>query len=153
MDLVWHIMNQWNKVKYRRLTIGENSRLNPLVKINRPENMIIGNNTYINGGEFAIGENSKVIIGNDCLISYNVHVRTYSHNYLDRETLIRKQGEFEKNIVIGNDVWIGYGAQLLPGVKLGDGCVVAAGAVVTKDVPPYAVVGGGACKNYKISKM
>jgi virginiamycin A acetyltransferase len=45
-------------------------------------------------------------------------------------------------VTIGNDVWIGHGAILLPAVNVGDGAIVAAGAVVTKDVPPYAIVGG-----------
>lgn len=48
---------------------------------------------------------------------------------------------------IGNDVWIGSDAKILNGVEIGDGAIVAAGAVVAKDVPPYSVVGGGACEN------
>jgi virginiamycin A acetyltransferase len=44
--------------------------------------------------------------------------------------------------VVGNDVWIGYGATIMPGVRIGDGAIIAAAAVVTKDVPPYAIVGG-----------
>ena len=51
--------------------------------------------------------------------------------------------------VIGNDVWIGYDALLMPGVKVGDGAVIAARAVVTGDVPPYAVVGGNPAKAVK----
>ncbi|MNI40841.1 Chloramphenicol acetyltransferase [compost metagenome] len=49
---------------------------------------------------------------------------------------------YNQKIVIGNDVWIGANAVILPGVTLGDGAVIGAGAVVTKDVPPYAIVGG-----------
>ena len=52
-------------------------------------------------------------------------------------------------VEIGNDVWIGYGATILAGVKLGDGAIVAAGAVVTKDVEPYAIVGGVPAKTIK----
>lgn len=52
-------------------------------------------------------------------------------------------------ILIGNDVWIGNGVTLLPGVKIGDGAVVAAGSIVTKDVPPYAIVGGNPAKVIK----
>ena len=52
-------------------------------------------------------------------------------------------------MVIGNDVWIGHGAVLLAGVKVGDGAVIAAGAVVTKDVEPYAVVGGVPAKTIR----
>ena len=53
------------------------------------------------------------------------------------------------HVVIGNDVWIGYGAMIMGGVTLGDGAVVAAGAVVTKDVPPYTVVGGVPAREIK----
>lgn len=61
------------------------------------------------------------------------------HNYLDKKTLIRKQGFTQKDIIIGNDVWIGFGAQIMAGVKIADGCVIGAGAVVTKDTEPYGV--------------
>lgn len=55
----------------------------------------------------------------------------------------------EKLVVIGNDVWVGLNAVIMDGVKIGDGAVVAAGAVVTKDVPPYAIVGGVPAKVIK----
>lgn len=53
--------------------------------------------------------------------------------------------------IIGDDVWIGTNAVIMPGVKVGQGAVVGAGAVVTKDVPPYAIVGGGTCSPYPLS--
>ena len=56
---------------------------------------------------------------------------------------------YKGDTVIGNDVWLGYDALLLPGVKVGDGAIVAARAVVTGDVPPYAIVGGNPAKVVK----
>lgn len=107
-----------------------------------PKNIFIGKNSYINGGELVASEKAKIVIGNDCLISYNVFLRTDMHNYIDKNTLIREQGFTEKDIIIGNDVWIGHGAKVMAGVKIADGCVIAAGAVVTHDTEPYCVYAG-----------
>lgn len=107
-----------------------------------PENIYIGKNSYVNGGQLSASPHAKIIIGDDCLISYCVHLRTDMHNYSDPQELIRQQGHTEKDIVIGNDVWVGYGAQIMSGVTVADGCVIAAGAVVTHDKEPYGVYGG-----------
>ena len=107
-----------------------------------PENILIGNDTYINGGMFVAGKKSKIIIGDYCLISYNVHIRTTMHNYTNYNMPIVMQGETEKDIIIGNNVWIGYGVQILNGVTIEDGAIIAAGAVVTKNIGKNEVWGG-----------
>lgn len=114
-----------------------------------PENIYIGKNSYINGGYIVASPHAKIIIGDDCLISYQVHMRTDMHNYLDRSALIREQGHREKDIIIGNDVWIGFGAQIMAGVTITDGCVIGAGAVVTHDTEPYGVYVGVPAKLIK----
>lgn len=153
MGMVWRVKKLIQDFRYRKIDIGENSRINLGVQINNPQNMKIGDNTYINGGVFSIGENSKIHIGNDCLISYNVHFRTASHHYENKNELIRKQGEFEKDITIEDDVWVGYGAQIMPGVTIHSGAVIGAGAVVIRDVAPYTVVGGGSGQGYQNPKV
>ena len=153
MSMVWRIKKLIQDYRYRKVDIGDNSRINLGVQISNPQNMKIGDNTYINGGVFSIGENSKICIGNDCLISYNVHFRTVSHYYENKNELIRNQGEFEKDIIIEDDVWVGYGAQIMPGVTVHRGAVIGAGAVVTRDVLPYTVVGGGASQSYQNSQI
>lgn len=153
MGMVWRVKKLIQDFRYRKVDIGENSRINLGVQINNPQNMKIGDNTYINGGVFSIGENSKIHIGNDCLISYNVHFRTASHHYENKNELIRRQGEFEKDITIEDDVWVGYGAQIMPGVTIHSGAVIGAGAVVTRDVAPYTVVGGGPGQGYQNPKV
>lgn len=152
MGMVWRVKKLIQDFRYRKIDIGENSRINLGVQISNPQNMKIGDNTYINGGVFSISENSKICIGNDCLISYNVHFRTASHHYENKNELIRNQGEFEKDITIEDDVWVGYGAQIMPGVTVHRGAVIGAGAVVTRDVSPYTVVGGSS-QGYQNSQI
>lgn len=130
------LKKQVNCVNESTVSIGENT------VIMNGEKIYIGNNTYINGGFFKASKNAKIIIGDNCLISYNVHMRTDSHNYIRSDVKIREQGHNEKDILIGNDVWIGYGVQILSGVCIGDGAVIGAGSIVTKDVEPYSVVVG-----------
>ena len=100
-------------------------------------------------------------VGKYCSISWNVSIGGANHDYLKLTThsmLYDKQfgmveepfyNRFNDDCVIGNDVWVGAGAQILRGVVVGDGAVIAAGAVVTKDVPPYAIVGGVPAKIIK----
>lgn len=114
----------------------------PNLKLGYPENIHVGLDTYINGEQIIASKNAEIIIGNNCLISYDVHIRTSMHQYSDRNTLINQQGDIEKSIIIGDDVWIGYGAQILAGVKISNGCVIGAGAIVTKDTEPYGVYVG-----------
>lgn len=69
-------------------------------------------------------------------------MRTVSHNYKEKTIPINKQGHWEADIIVEDDVWIGYGAMIAPGVTLHRGCVVGMGAIVTKSVPEYSVAVG-----------
>lgn len=82
------------------------------------------------GTVFLLGEEHPI----DCISTYPFNARIYNH--------ITNQNKSKGNIVIADDVWIGQKAMVLSGVTIGQGAVVAAGAVVTRDVPPYAIVGG-----------
>jgi acetyltransferase-like isoleucine patch superfamily enzyme len=84
----------------------------------------------------------RIAIGDNVLIGPNVVLRSNNHVFEKADALINDQGMAEGTIVIGNDVWIASNAVILQNVSIGDGAVVAAGAVVTKDVVPYTVVGG-----------
>ena len=101
----------------------------------------IGHNTKIVGGS-----NAVVKIGSYCDISDNVSIVCGTHQ-ISKIDLSRIAGKgIGKDIVIGNGVWIGYGAIILPGVKIGDKSIIAAGSVVTKNVEPKTIVGGNPAK-------
>lgn len=112
------------------------------VQFQHIENISIGKGSYINGGQVIAGANSKISIGENCMISYNVHIRTTTHNYSNEDIPMIEQGGNEKDIVIGNNVWIGYGAQIMSGVVIGDGSIVGAGAVVTHNIGENEVWAG-----------
>ena len=101
------------------------------------KNIHLGKNVFINAG-CKFQDQGGIYIGNDALIGHNVVMATLNHdeNPEDRANLIAAP------INIGNKVWIGSNATILPGVTIGDGAIIAAGAVVTKDVDEYSIVAG-----------
>ncbi len=104
--------------------------------------IIIGNNTSI-GDRTEIHSGNKVEIGNGCNISWDVCIMDRDYHKFNSPT------EEIKPIKIGNDVWIGCNVLILKGVTIGDGAVIAAGSVVTKDVAPKTLVGGNPAKVIK----
>jgi galactoside O-acetyltransferase len=105
--------------------------------------LTIGNDVSINRRVCLDASNGGVIeLGNDVLIGPNVVVRAANHEFNDPGVPIRLQGHRAGKILVQEDVWVGANAVLLAGVQIGKSSVVGAGAVVTRDVPPYSVVGG-----------
>lgn len=103
----------------------------------------IGENTYIGELNNIRAAGGVIRIGDDCLISQNISIVAANHNYASGVPINKQPWSIEKNFIeIGNDVWIGSGAIVLPGVKIGNGCVIAAGAVVTKDLPENIIAAG-----------
>lgn len=135
-----HKLNVMNLKK--RMHIAPGGMIGWNITISNPQNIYLGKRSYINGGFICASQNAKIVIGDDCLISYNVHMRTDMHNYNNPDVPINQQGYSERDIIVGNDVWIGFGAQIMAGVTIADGCVIAAGAVVTKDTIQNGVYGG-----------
>ncbi|MBL8080160.1 MAG: acyltransferase [Anaerolineales bacterium] len=83
-----------------------------------------------------------VTIGNNVRIATNTIIVASMHKFERIDIPIYLQGHEARGIVIGNDVWIGAGCRILDGVTIGDGSILAAGAVINKDTPPYVIVGG-----------
>lgn len=125
------------------ITLGHHVRLGKDVYLggSLPNGKInIGNNSYIGRRTIIIGSLS-VTIGNDCLIAPMCYITDGNHG-IEPGQLIRTQPLDSEPIVIGNDVWIGAGCTILPGVTIGNGAVVGARSVVTHDVPENAIVVG-----------
>lgn len=101
----------------------------------------IGNNVGI--GEFAyLGGAGGLEIGDDCIVGQYFSCHPENHVFTDLETPIRLQGVTRKGIKINNNCWIGSKVSILDGVEIGDSCIIAAGAVVTKSFPKNSVIGG-----------
>ena len=101
----------------------------------------IGAKTVI-GQECTISAYQRVRIGEQCVIADRAMFIDFDHGVVEVERPIRLQGIYKRDVEVGSNVWIGYGACILRGVRVGDNSVVGTNAVVTKDVPANAVVGG-----------
>jgi acetyltransferase-like isoleucine patch superfamily enzyme len=94
------------------------------------------------GQECTISAFRHVSIGRECIIADRVMLIDFDHGVVEVERPIRDQGIYKRDVRVGHNVWIGYGAAFLRGVTVGDNAVVGTYAVVTKDVPANAVIGG-----------
>lgn len=114
------------------VNIGKGARIDSDISIGDYSG--IGTNSILDGS-ITIGDN--VMMGEGCIILH------HNHRFDRLDIPMCQQGFYEeKPVRIGNDVWIGIRVTILPGVKVGSHCIIGAGAVVTKDVPDYAIVGG-----------
>lgn len=103
----------------------------------------IGEDTAINEYNNIRASGGEIIIGKKCIISQYVSMIASNHEINTTEYMKDALWDNTKtSVTIGDDVWIGAGAVILPGVRVGNGCVIASGAVVTKNVPDYSIVAG-----------
>lgn len=109
--------------------------------------VIIGDNVVI-GRNNVITAKSLIKIGSNTIIGSYVQIIDHGHGFT-KEKIIREQDAVIDEVIIGSDVWIGSGAKILKGVHVGDGAVIGANAVVTNDIPAYAIVGGVPAKIIK----
>jgi acetyltransferase-like isoleucine patch superfamily enzyme len=145
------------KIKWRRYSFGKNIYIGRFVYLWAKHTIKTGDNFYI--GKFSQIE-CNAEIGDNVIIANHVGlVGKYDHNYQQigvptrlssqiREKEYNWKGLNEK-IIIGDDVWIGYGSIILSGVKIGQGSIISAGSVVTSDVEPFSIYGGVPAKKIK----
>ena len=158
----------------RKLFLSRGAKIDPRAFVSRGGKVEIGMDSIVragtmllpSGGRILIGDRTSlnqyvvvngeggVRIGDDVMISAFVSIFAANHHYVRADMPIRSQGMYTKGgIDIGNDVWIGTHAVILDGVKIGAGCVVAAGAVVTRDTEPYSIVAGVPAKQIGCRKF
>jgi acetyltransferase-like isoleucine patch superfamily enzyme len=101
----------------------------------------IGDKTVL-GQECTLSAYQRISIGEQCIVADRVMMIDFDHNVSEVELPVRAQGIYKRDVKVGNNVWIGYGAQILRGVTVGDNSVIGASSVVTQDVPANAVVAG-----------
>jgi acetyltransferase-like isoleucine patch superfamily enzyme len=118
--------------------------------MNTNSTLNIDSGTYI--GEFnnIRASGGTIKIGKNCLISQHITIVAANHQFVKGQLIKTQNWTSDNNfITIGDDVWIGSGAIILPGVTIGEGAVIAAGSVVNKNVEPYTIVGGVPAKKIK----
>lgn len=111
------------------------------VKLFAVSNLALGSRISVHPWTY-IDATGGLQIGDDVSIAHGVTIMTTTHSFGFIDIAIRDQTVQNQPVIVGDDVWIGAGARILSGVQIGRGAIVAAGAVVTENVPSYSVVGG-----------
>ncbi len=125
-----------------RIELGRWSWIGHGTKLRCHEGVVsIGAKTVL-GQECTISAYQHVSIGRECVIADRVMLIDFDHGTVEVDRPIRLQGIYKRDVRVGHNVWIGYGACILRGVTVGDNAVIGTNSVVTKDVPANAVVGG-----------
>ena len=121
---------------------GRGSYIHPNVVIHGADNVEIG--AFVSIGEFSyIWGNGGVFVGDNTLIAAGCQITTLSH---DENALIYRDSIKSARVILGNNVWLGFGVRVMPGVSIGDNSIIGAGSVVTKDVPANVVAMGSPAK-------
>ncbi len=126
------------------------ARIRPTAFLRDAQNIYLGENTTVNHlcCLWAGKKDARIVLGDNVMLGPGVKMFAFNHG-MARNQAMQNQPVTEADIIVGNDVWIGANAVILAGVKIGDGCVIAAGAVVTRDLPPYSIAGGVPAKALK----
>jgi len=120
----------------------------PGIKISTGRNLVIGDFVDLATGVL-ITSDGGVEIGDRTLVGYRTQILSRNHIIPLQKGKIFYSGHISKKVVIKNDVWIGANCTIVPGVNIGEGAVIAAGSVVTKDVEPFTIVAGVPAKKIK----
>lgn len=132
-----------------KANVGDRVVFYPGVWIFSGRNLSLGDDVDLAKGVL-LTTDGGLTIGDRVLVGYSTHILTSNHNVPELPLRIFDAGHIKKPVIIHNDVWIGANCIILPGVTIGEGAIVAAGSVVTKDVPENAYVAGTPAKVIKV---
>lgn len=144
-------LNRYSSYWYSKLGVnGTNYRISNSLKLIGDYSLLeLGNQAEINAESFILAKD-KVVIGHNSTLAYQVTILTSANPNGPHNKLAKIYPKMKAPVIIGNNSWIGARAIILPGVIIGDFCIVAAGSVVTKDIPDYSVVAGVPAKLIKV---
>jgi acetyltransferase-like isoleucine patch superfamily enzyme len=125
-----------------RVVLGRWSWLGDGCKIRAHEGVVEIGAKSVLGQECTLSCYQRISIGRDCVIADRTMMIDFDHGVVEVERPIREQGIYKRDVRVGHNVWIGYGACILRGVTVGDNAIIGTSSVVTNDVPDDAVVGG-----------
>jgi putative colanic acid biosynthesis acetyltransferase WcaF len=137
-----------NYMRVQGAKIGKGITYYPGIRINPCKKIILGNQVDLAWGVI-ITTGGGVEIGDRTFIGYRTIISSANHKIPSSEGRIFDSGHIPSKVTIANDIWIGGNCVITAGVKIGEGAVVAAGSVVTKDVKPFTIVGGVPAKFIK----
>lgn len=136
---------------------GENAIIHYPFKVIGEQNIFLEDDVSIGSGATIFTKNAKIIIGIKSFSGPNLTMISGDHPYLPSiymrdicKMLLPNAREYDSDIIIERDVWIGTNVTILKGVRIGRGAVIAAGSLVVRDIPPYAIGGGDTCKSFEI---
>jgi acetyltransferase-like isoleucine patch superfamily enzyme len=128
--------------RHARVVLGRWCWLGHGTKVRAHEGEVVIGAKSVLGQECTISAYQHVSIGRECIVADRVMLIDFDHGVVEVERPIRLQGIYKRDVRVGHNVWIGYGACILRGVTVGDNAVIGTNSVVPKDVPANAVVGG-----------
>jgi len=124
-------------------SIGDNCYIEPPLRTNWGKNTHFGDGVYANFN-LTLVDDADIFIGDNVMFGPNVTIATASHPI---DPVLRKKGyQYNMPVYIGNNVWIGAGAIIMRGLKIGENSIIGAGSVVTKDIPPNVIAVGNPCR-------
>lgn len=138
-----HYYNYTHVAERRKLQLGEGVDLAPNVSFTNAERIRIGAGSNIGSRchLWAGDHHGRIVLGRHTLLAPDVFITASDYRF-DEGSPVIDQAKDERDVIVGDDVWLGAKVVVVAGVTIGDGCIVAAGAVVTRDLEPYSIAGG-----------